>query len=1272
MYSVRTKAFTILELIVVMVILAILIALAVPSFTSVISTSYDYAAATELSAIARQAWYLGSSSPPAQYSVANLLNGAAQVSPSTMSTDPAGPNQLYLVSGASNAHLQVSFGLTGNVNGTSLSLSGNNVNLAMLDQAYHCVYETYTQGILSSTVIDNNPQYVASNGNTINPNGKLCQAAGASAVGGGSGSLTFNISGAPGDASVTLSITGGTLANASSYSVSCPQYSISPTPDTYGTLTAVTTGSSNTPEPASAISDPSPSSSSGTWTPSQSFTAGTQVSFVVSGLENNIAAECSIVALVSSTPVTSNVVNLIPTSVLTITSPPPSLTQPACNSAANCVPTSPVEVTSTGDPGPPVTPPTLNSNTLVGLTGLTSIASTDPQFNHYPFIANASDGSITQVSVSGNAGNTAPYNEIPSGGYGREMFPPGTFCVLDTSTNLCANPQPNGLAPQPITLLNGYFYGSVTSSGPTPLIENSFYVLDGNNNSIYRIDPNSYLVNSPQGYVSPVKTLVATLPSTPTGLAGFTCFTSSDTPLSATSITSPLCLYTSTQNGVYSIQINPNYGPATPVKIPNIPGGANSLTYVDYSNTPALAITYPSSASTYGGKIVYFQPGSGNYLNAVSAGNPSSGASLALINNGDPLFGNNGGSNGLAFVNNATNTVDVASTSSGSPVVSVLAGGGTTPPTTSGVSCASAQFGSIGALHQHGPLGTLFVTDSHPINGATSALDEIVQNAGGSCEVYLVWGTLSNVPITNYNYGTFIQTSSPTASNNMSSGGSFANIGNYSYYYSKANIPGSLVPAGDIPVYVYSAYPFAPIQEPSGNSYQLLTGALPAGEGLVGIFATQGYVIATYDNTSTNATSIMVYPASPYSSSVSPLSGLIPIMPYQASTISNIVANPLNGDIYISVEKNLTGSDTIYTISHLSTVTSAPSLNSSQSSSSIDVYNNSIAISSNGTTLYELLYNGVLQATSLPLSPSTTYTTIAQTGAAALSYSSPGIVYLNNTIFFSNSASTGATIGSVNLSTGSVNETFANSNNNGYNNLSVLGTVANSNLVMIDQYGNTYVSQGLTGTEYSFAEPASYTATSPINYSNTTFGVASSNDIGVGNAILSANSLFYPYLSVTATDPVSSHYTSYYGDTGLGIDPFGNSVVGDVVSPRNSTNIYVLDSSGYIYSINAVTGTYNSLIATVPGASSYYGESNSVTGSPEYINACVSSPGGTPTFFYQLVGSGTGIYSVPLSGGANATTPTLVDSSTTDILDNCNAGYIYVDTSSGGNANIAI
>lgn len=93
--KIKYKAFTLIELVVVFIILAIIAALAIPSFLGVINTSYDYAAATELSAVSRQAWYLGVSEQANTYIFSNLLNGAASVSSNSTTSSPAGTNQLY-------------------------------------------------------------------------------------------------------------------------------------------------------------------------------------------------------------------------------------------------------------------------------------------------------------------------------------------------------------------------------------------------------------------------------------------------------------------------------------------------------------------------------------------------------------------------------------------------------------------------------------------------------------------------------------------------------------------------------------------------------------------------------------------------------------------------------------------------------------------------------------------------------------------------------------------------------------------------------------------------------------------------------------------------------------------------------------------------------------------------------------------------------------------------------------------------------------------------
>lgn len=363
---------------------------------------------------------------------------------------------------------------------------------------------------------------------------------------------------------------------------------------------------------------------------------------------------------------------------------------------------------------------------------------------HEPYVASSADGSLTQVVVSGPANTSAPYSEIPTGGAARTMFPAGSFCPL-TSAGVCAGTLP-------ITLIGGPFG---PSSGGLSYTTNELYLLSpyshasstitNSSGTLYRIDPNSYLVNPPgASYIPPtIHTLLSNLnqPYDIVANTNFSCPTSSSgysPPISFGSQDG--CLFLATKSGVVVYDLNTNSSSVLTSTTSLMSSGANyPISTVNYQGTtPAIALALPTG-------ITYFNQATGASVGALSQypnanTRITSVTNLGLATTSDPLLGSYGSSSSMAAIDNANQKVDLISTSGAS---TVLAGGGSQVPTLSGVPCLSAQFYDITAVHQHGPAGMLFVTDSGS-SSSQPALDMIVENGAGApnagqCMVYNVW-----------------------------------------------------------------------------------------------------------------------------------------------------------------------------------------------------------------------------------------------------------------------------------------------------------------------------------------------------------------------------------------------------------------------------------------------------------------------------------------------------------------------------------------------------
>lgn len=148
-----SKAFTLLELIVVVVILAILAAIAIPSFQKVINKTHDHVAMTELAALQRAAWAEAAIGETHLYDVALFQGnyGADALAPGALAPGVyaeayAAPDRLGLVgagrdgAGPSTRHGEVSLAVTGG------SLT---VHMAMRSKSGNCVFYSGTEGTLT-------------------------------------------------------------------------------------------------------------------------------------------------------------------------------------------------------------------------------------------------------------------------------------------------------------------------------------------------------------------------------------------------------------------------------------------------------------------------------------------------------------------------------------------------------------------------------------------------------------------------------------------------------------------------------------------------------------------------------------------------------------------------------------------------------------------------------------------------------------------------------------------------------------------------------------------------------------------------------------------------------------------------------------------------------------------------------------------------------------------------------------------------------------------
>jgi prepilin-type N-terminal cleavage/methylation domain-containing protein len=701
-----SSGMTLLELIVVIVILGILAAIAIPVFLAVIQKSQDALAINTLEEFSHQAYIdasanqvVGYDNPSIDTSAAStnitaqaLTASAAQsktslyIPPPTTDSPPQ-PGVSYKYGVVSAGFVNSGATLTDPSTITASLTPAPALYTAMKSTSGHCV-KLITQ---AGNVI----------GSQVTTTG-ACQSVGTAALTTGTpppgdtsttppttlGSTTqVGFSGTSGDAQVTLSW--NAISAATAYTIACaqngpPLSGVSSVADV-GVVGAVTPSGSTTSGPSSAVSATFPNGSAGSVTAGSSTTPGSTITARVGNLQNFVEADCIIQATGPSsfsqaalaTPPTAGypttVVPLTPTATLTGTTPSTCTEMPSIPAGVTC---SYVDELPPGSSGMPVTvsgsAPLPTSTAFAGTASITSPAN---EFPHLPYLLDPSQGAIYQAQITSDGVGSA-----------RVMFPAGSF----------NNPQ---------AIIGGPF-----ATGGTALASNVLYVADASNGgSIWRVDPNSYLVNG-SAYTPPTKLLVASGIQGIHGLTGFACYSSSgSTPDGPVSGVAQLCLYAAGQYGIY--RVNLNTGAVAELAGS---GGALGLTF-DGNTLVTAAGRYMSGYDAHNGGAVSgygaVDVGYGTEVTSVA----TTALSLGGVWKDDGRLRGNGTStisepHAVLYTDDINNSVGAADQGDSSVTI---AGGGTTQVNTRfWTSCANAYFTDPTAAHFHGPQGLIFVSES--------------------------------------------------------------------------------------------------------------------------------------------------------------------------------------------------------------------------------------------------------------------------------------------------------------------------------------------------------------------------------------------------------------------------------------------------------------------------------------------------------------------------------------------------------------------------------